>query len=510
MSNITSYVPDWLEKRAQLSPDRVALINADTKEKFTYAQWNKNANQTAYYLQSLGIKKGDRVAILAANCIEYLDIWFSCNKLGAILQSLNYRLTPIELKGIIDYAAPKALIYSSDFSELVAGLQKSINCISKWVALSKKTVPTDESFSDKSKFPTASFPKVEIDQDDPWVICYTGGTTGMPKGALLTFRAINANAINTVMSWELDSNDIAILNAPLFHTGGLNVFTAPLVQAGGTSIVCKSFSVEQTFDLINNWNVTLFFGVPTMFIAMQQHKDWDKVDFSKCKLVINGGAPAPMDVFEKFWARGIDFKTGYGLTEAGPNTFWLPKADVRRKPGYVGIPLFHIDVKLVDEDGKEVGPNEIGEIIIRGDHVCSGYWNNWEATKKTIVDGWLHTGDLGLKDEEGYFKIVDRLKDMIISGGENIYPAEVESAIFSCEGVAEVTVFGVPDPKWGEVGCAVIVAKNPQLNEEIIKKHCQERLAKYKIPKYFKFVKEIPKTGAGKIDKKVAKGSIKI
>ena len=510
MSNATSYVPDWLEKRAQLSPDKVALINADTKEKFTYAQWNKNANQTAYYLQSLGIKKGDRIAVLAANCIEYMDIWFSCNKLGAIMQSLNWRLTPVELKGIIDYATPKVLVYSSDFSELVAGLEKSISCISHWVALGKKAVPADESFSDKSKFPTASFPKVEIDQDDPWVICYTGGTTGMPKGALLTFRAINTNAINTVMSWELDSNDIAILNAPLFHTGGLNVFTAPLVQAGGTSILCKSFSVDQTFDLINNSNVTLFFGVPTMFIAMQQHKDWDKVDFSRCKLVISGGAPAPIDVFEKFWVKGIDFKTGYGLTEAGPNTFWLPKADVRRKPGYVGIPLFHIDVKLVDEEGKEVGPNEIGEIIIRGDHVCSGYWNNWEATQKTIVDGWLHTGDLGLKDEEGYFKIVDRLKDMIISGGENIYPAEIESAIFSHEGVAEVTVFGVPDPKWGEVGCAVIVPKDPQLNEEIIKKHCLERLAKYKIPKYFKFVKEIPKTGAGKIDKKVVKTSIKI
>ncbi|HOW56968.1 MAG TPA: long-chain fatty acid--CoA ligase [Smithellaceae bacterium] len=510
MADKTSYVPDWLEKRSLLSPDKVAIINADTKEKITYAQWNKSTNQTAYYLQSLGIGKGDRVAILAGNCMEYLETWFACNKLGSIMQSLNWRLTPVELKGIIDDASPQVLIYSGDFSELAASLQKNTSCVNHWLAIDKKVAPTDKNFSDKNKFPAKPFPKVEISQDDPWVICYTGGTTGLPKGAMLTFRAINTNAINTVMSWELDSSDIAILNAPLFHTGGLNVFTAPLVQAGGTSILCKSFSVEQTFDLINNWNVTLFFGVPTMFITMQQHKDWNKVDFSRCKLVINGGAPAPLDVFEKFWARGIDFKTGYGLTEAGPNTFWLPKADVRRKPGYVGIPLFHVDVKLVDEAGKEVGPNEVGEIIIRGDHVCSGYWNNPEATSKTIVDGWLHTGDLGMKDEEGYFKIVDRLKDMIISGGENIYPAEIESAIFSCEGVAEVTVIGVPDPKWGEVGCAIIVASDPQLTEKKIKEHCLERLAKYKIPKFFKFVKEIPKTGAGKIDKKVVKASIKI
>ncbi len=508
MSTATSYVPDWLEKRAQLSPDKVALIDADTKEKFTYARWNKNANQTARYLKSLGVKKGDRIAVLAANCIEYLDIWFSCNKLGSIMQNLNWRLTSLELKGIITDASPNILIYSSDFAGIVAGIQKDIRCVKQWIALGKKATATDESFSAKSNFPTTSLPKVEIDQDDPWVICYTGGTTGLPKGALLTFRAINANAVNTVMSWELDCNDIAILNAPLFHTGGLNVFTAPLIQAGGTSIVCKGFSVDQTFDLINNWNVTLFFGVPTMFISMQQHKDWSNVDFSRCKLVIIGGAPAPLDVFERFWAKGIDFKTGYGLTEAGPNTFWLPKADVRRKPGYVGIPLFHIDVKLVDEQGREVGTNEVGEIIIKGDHICSGYWNNWDATKKTIVDGWLHTGDLGMKDEEGYFKIVDRLKDMIISGGENIYPAEIESVIFSRDGVAEVTVVGVPDPKWGEVGCAVIVAKDPLLTEEMIKEHCRERLAKYKIPKYFKFVKEIPKTGPGKIDKKAVKINI--
>jgi len=510
MSSFTSYVPDWLGKRAQLSPDKVALIDAENKTQFTYAQWNQSANQTAYYLQSLGVKKGDRVAMLASNCMEYMDVWFSCNKLGSIMQNLNWRLTAAELKVIIDDATPHILIYSDDFLDLVSDLQKSIQHIRCWIALGKKAIPTDESFSNINKFPTKSFPKIEIDQDDPWVICYTGGTTGLPKGAMLTFRAINTNAVNTVMSWELDSNDIAILNAPLFHTGGLNVFTAPLVQIGGTSILCKSFNVDQTFDLINNYDVTLLFGVPTMFIAMQQHKNWEKVDFSRCKLIINGGAPAPLDVFEKFWARGIDFKTGYGLTEAGPNTFWLPKADIRRKPGYVGIPLFHIDVKLIDKEGNEVGPHDIGEIIIRGDHVCSGYWNNSEATKKTILDGWLHTGDLGFKDEDGYFKIVDRLKDMIISGGENIYPAEIESVIFSCEGVSEVSVIGVPDPLWGEVGCAVIVAGNTRLTEDLLREYCRQRLAKYKIPKYFKFVQEIPKTGAGKIDKKALKAAIKI
>jgi fatty-acyl-CoA synthase len=306
------------------------------------------------------------------------------------------------------------------------------------------------------------------------------------------------------MSWGLEQDDITILNSPLFHTGGLNVFTLPLIHVGGKSIICQKFDCDQVFNLIENNGITLYFGVPTMFVAMQQHPRWSSVDFSGLKLIISGGAPCPMPVFERFWERGIDFKTGYGLTEAGPNTFWLPPAEVKHKPGAVGYPLMHIDVKVVRPDGEECQPDEGGELIIRGEHVTTGYWNNPSATAEAIRDGWLHTGDLALRDTDGAYKIIGRIKDMIISGGENVYPAEIESVLFSHPAVAEAAVIGVPDPKWGEVGRAVIVLEQGRTaTSEELAKFLGGKLANYKVPKSFVFVDKLPLTGPGKIDKRL-------
>jgi len=235
---------------------------------------------------------------------------------------------------------------------------------------------------------------------------------------------------------------------------------------------------------------------------LQQHPRWAEADFSRLRIAISGGAPCPLPVFEEFWARGVDFKTGYGLTEAGPNTFWLPPEDVRRKPGMVGFPLFHIDVRVVREDGSECGPEEVGELIIRGPHVCAGYWDNPRATAQAIRDGWLHTGDLARRDPEGYYEIVGRLKDMIISGGENIYPAEVESVLHAHPAVAEAALIAVPDEMWGEVGRAVVgLRPGARLGQEELLAFCRERLARYKVPKSVIFVETLPKTGAGKIDR---------
>ncbi len=497
-------VGDWIGRRAQLTPGKVALVDTlNGNRRITYREWSRAVNRTARFLQErLGVRKGDRVAVLAHNCVEYLDIWFALGRIGGILQNLNWRLTPYELEGLLADAAPVALIYGSEFVAQVDALRGKTPGLRHYAALGEPAGPDDLLFAEREAFPDDPLPEVDLDWEDPWVICYTGGTTGLPKGAVLTHRAITANAVNTVVSWGLTPDDVAILNAPLFHTGGLNVFTAPLVYIGGTSIVCKTFDPDQVFDLIRDAGVTLFFGVPTMFIVLQQHPRWEEADFSRLKLVISGGAPCPMPVFEKFWERGVAFKTGYGLTEAGPNTFWLPPEDVRRKPGSVGFPLFHIDVKVVREDGTECGPDEAGELIIRGPHVCAGYWNNPEATAQAIRDGWLHTGDLARRDAEGYYYIVGRLKDMYISGGENVYPAEVESVLHAYPGVAEAAVIGVPDPKWGEVGRA-IVATQPgvQLTAEEVINFCRERLAGYKVPKSVVFVDALPKTGAGKVDK---------
>ncbi len=494
------YIGDWLGRREMLSPDKIALIDTlNGNRRISYRRWNHQVNRTARYLsEGLGVKKGDRVAVLAMNCVEYLDIWFACGKLGAILQTLNWRLTVNELAGLLADATPSVLLYGPDFKSQVEALRTGASSVKHFIAL-------DGEFAQRQRYSDEPPSPVELSWNDPWVICYTGGTTGLPKGAILTHRAITANSVNTVMSWGLTPDDVTILNSPLFHTGGLNVFTAPLVHIGGTSIVCRAFDIDQVFDLIRDAGVTLYFGVPTMFIAMQQHPRWLEADFDRLKLVISGGAPCPLPGFEKFWDRGIDFKTGYGLTEAGPNTFWLPPEDVRRKPGAVGFPVFHVDVKVTDEHGAICGPDEVGELFVRGPHVCAGYWNRPDESAHAIdKDGWLRTGDLARRDAEGYYSIVGRSKDMIISGGENIYPAEVESVLHAHPGVGEAALIGVPDPKWGEVGRAIVVPNKQQpLTPEDLAAFCTARLAKYKVPKTFVFVDELPKTAAGKIDKKV-------
>lgn len=494
------HINDWLARRAKLTPSKAALIDTlNGSKRITYAEWNRAADQAARALyEDFGVRRGDRVALLAMNCVEYLNLWFACGKLGAVLQALNWRLTPAELTALVDDATPAIFLFGDDFKPQADAIQA---CAAHPPAYFLSLQSFRNAIAGVSADP---FPAAEVRWEDPWIICYTGGTTGLPKGALLTYRSITANSVNTVMSWGLAPDDVAILNAPLFHAGGLNVFTAPLVHIGGTSIVCRAFDPDQVFDLVRDAGVTVFFGVPTMFIALQQHPRWTEADFSKLKLVISGGAPCPAPVFETFWARGVDFKTGYGLTEAGPNTFWLPPEEVRKKPGAVGYPLFHIDVKITSTEGAELGPNQVGELLIRGPHVFGGYFRRPEETAKVLEEGgWLHTGDLALRDEDGCYSIVGRLKDVIISGGENIYPAEIESVLAAHPAVAEVAVIGVPDAKWGEVGFAVVALKSgAALTFEELVEFCIPRLGKYKIPKGLCCVEALPKTGAGKIDKK--------
>lgn len=502
MNQKSLYITDFLQRRAQLTPDKLAIRDTITGRDITYTGWNAQANQTANYLRALGVNQGDRVAVYATNAMPYLDLWMACGKIGAVLQNLNWRLTVAELAGLVQDAAPVVLVYSDEFISAINQLRPNAPSIRHFIALNQKAHPGDQDFCERDAFPiTLTEPRPELDWDSPWVICYTGGTTGLPKGAILSHCNMTWNSINTVMSWGLDANDVAILNSPLFHTGGLNVFTLPVIHTGGTNILCAGFDVDQVFDLIKEGDVTLFFGVPTMFVKMQNHPRWPEADFSRLKLVISGGAPCPMPIFERFWQKGADFKTGYGLTEAGPNTFWLPQADIRRKPGAVGFPLMHVDVKVVRPDGTICNPREPGELLIRGPHVTPGYWNNPEATAQAIIDGWLHTGDLAICDEEGYYTIVGRIKEMIISGGENVYPAEVESVMYRHPAIKEAALIGVPDNTWGEVGRAVVV-KESALTEEELLVFLREYLARYKIPKSVVFVDELPKTGAGKIDKK--------
>lgn len=498
---------DWLLRREMLSPNKVALIDAiNDNRPITYREWNQRANRLANFFQDgLGIRKGDRVSIYAMNRVEYLDALFACNKLGAILQVVNWRLAVRELEAIINDVAPRVLLYSSEFSDQVDALRLRLPTVEHFVGLDQTIRDQDYAWpTEYRNWPKAQLAPVELDWEDPWMICYTGGTTGMPKGAVLHYRSVAANSINTIVSWGVRSDDVVPLNMPLFHTGGLNVLTTPLVHIGGTSIVCAGFDIDQLFDQLENLGVTFFFAVPTMFLMMIQHPRWASLDLSNVRLVMAGGGACPTTVYEAFWEKGVEFKSGYGLTEAGPNTFWLPTEYMKSKIGAVGRPLFHIDVKLVNEAGAQVGPGQVGHLLIRGPHVFGGYWNRPQATAETIVDGWLHTGDLARRDEDGDFYIAGRLKDMIKSGGENIYPAEVEDVMHSHLAVAEAALIPVPDPKWGEVGRAVVVINgDASLTETELIGWLREQIAHYKVPKSVVFVDDLPKTAANKVDKRL-------
>ena len=497
----SQYVTDWLDKRAKLTPDRIALIDNATQKETSFAEWNERANQTANFLKSLGVGKGDRVAVYASNRSEYLDLFWAAPKIGAILQNLNWRLTVYELEGIIESGAPKVLIYSEDWHSQVEELKASFTSVEHIVAMTNPG-EGERDFAERESMSAELTDSPELNLDDAWGIYYTGGTTGLPKGAVLTHGNMTWNSINTVTSWGINGQHKAALQLPFFHIGGPNIFMTPLVHSGGTTILCSGFDPDETFDLLEHAGITHYVAVPTMFQMLQEHSRWEEADFSKLELVISGGAPCPLPIMQKFWDRGVDFKMGYGLTEASGNNFWLPPELVQKKVGSVGYPIFHIDMKLIDDDGNNCEPGVAGELLIRGPHIVAGYWKNPEATAETIRNGWLHTGDTAVCDKDGCYSILGRSKEMFISGGENVYPAEIESALVAHPLVNEAAVVGVPHDTWGEVGRAFIVVEDGY-DEDDLRAFVLERLAKYKLPRSIVVLDALPLTAIGKIDKKL-------
>lgn len=502
----TSYfVTDWLDKRAKLTPDRVGLVEGLGGPEVTYRQWNDRANRTANYLRTLGVERGDRISVYASNCPAFVDLFWAAGKVGAILHNLNWRLTVTELRAIVADAEPVAMFYGDDWRAEVDELRPSLTTVRHLVALDTPT-DGDRHISERNSESAVLTDRPDLDLDDPWGIYYTGGTTGVPKGAILTHGNVTWNSVNTVSSWGLHAGHTAALQLPFFHIGGPNIFMVPLVHVGGTTILCKEFDPDETFDLVERSGITHYVGVPTMFQILQAHPRWESAEFAALDLVISGGAPCPLPIMSKFWDKGVDFKMGYGLTEAAGNNFWLPPERVADKTTAVGHPLFHVDMKLIDEHGNEVPPGTTGELLIRGPHVTPGYWRRPDATAETIIDGWLHTGDLAAQDDEGFFTIKGRSKDMFISGGENVYPAEVESVMLAYPGVAEAALVGVPDEKWGEVGKACLVV-DEGFAEPGFLEFLGQRLAKYKVPREVTTLAELPKTAIGKIDKKLLTGA---
>ena len=489
---------DWIARWAKYTPNRLMLREYDTGLEWSYSDFNNRVNNFANYLRDeLKIEKGDRVAVYSKNRAEYVLFFFACVKIGAILVPLNFRLTPRELDTLIKDAEPKLFIYEIEFENEVKKIQ------------TLKAIPLKEKVGNLSRFLKDKLVDVaftydhEIIESDPVMILYTAGTTGLSKGAIITHKMLYWNSINTSLRLDLTSQDHTQIITPFFHTGGWNVLLTPFAHHGASFTLVTKFESNLVLELMDNENTTVLFGVPTMLQMMTESENFDKVDLSAMRYLIVGGAPMPIPLINKWHEKGVYIRQGYGLTEVGPNCFSLHQDDAIRKKGSIGFPNFYVEAKVVDDKGEKLGPNEVGELWLHSPVVTPGYWRKEKETKEAITDGWFHTGDMVRKDEEDFYYVVDRKKNMYISGGENVYPSEIENYLYTNKAVREVAVIGVPDKKWGEVGKAYLsLNEDAALTEEQLKDFCKGNLAKYKIPKYFEIIEEIPKNDAGKIDKK--------
>jgi len=490
--------------RARITPHKEAVYDLDDNLRYSYQDLEDRANTLAnYMIKNLGIKKGDRIAAISRNRIELIDLYYATGKTGTIFVPYNARLSEKELTELIELEKPRVLFYEEVFKSSIENLLKgtdiefvcSLDSEGSFIKYEDIMQTGDKSFRSCS----------ELDFEDIHMIIHTGGTTGLPKGGNLSHRALLFNSMNEVLTWGISHTDSAHILLPLFHTGGWNLLTLPILHAGGRILLNKQFDPELSLKVINDEKPTFIFGAATIFRMMINCASFDNTDFSSVKWVMAGAAPTPINIMERFWERSIPFVLGYGMTEAGPNNLTAPAEfmsykDMRDKFESVGKPMYFTLAKIVDDDGNEVEDGTPGELIWSGPQIFSGYWENEEETEKTLVDGWVYTGDMAVRDQDGYYYIVGRKKNMYISGGENVFPPEVEKELYKYPGINEVVVIGVKDEKWGEVGKAVFSLKHGyEIEISKLQEFLNTNLAKYKVPKYYKIVQDIPKNNVGKI-----------
>lgn len=492
-----------LTQRSLLTPNREALVELANGACHTYADLNRRANRAANFLrEKCGVKKGDRVSILAYNSVAYVDLLFGLGKIGAIFAPLNWRLTSRELTYIVNDCKPKVLIVGPEFESVHAEMQDAIH-VEHQISIEDARLPGESYETLHAQASDVEPQGIPVSDDDPLCILYTSGTTGQPKGAVLPHRQVLWNSINTVMSWGLCETDVSPILTPMFHSGGLFVFLVPLFHVGGKLLLARTFDPDASLKLIVDQKCTVILGVPTVFQVWMNLPQFDAADFGHVRFFISGGAPCPPSLIQA-WSekKGVVMRQGYGLTEVGVNCFAMTDNDALQKLGSVGKPMLHSEMRLVDAQGRDVPNGETGELVIKGPHVCLGYWNNPQATEQAIQDGWFHTGDMARMDADGYFYIAGRFKDMIISGGENVYAAEVEAIFREHAAVADAALIGQPDEKWGEVGLMIVACKtNQTVSADELLKFCSGRLARYKIPKRIEFVEALPYSPYGKVIK---------
>ncbi|SCK25332.1 long-chain fatty acid--CoA ligase [Streptomyces sp. WMMB 322] len=492
-------IGSWPGRRAQLSPGRTAFVHDG--EAVTYAGVHRRSTRLASQLRAEGVGPGDRVAYLGPNHPAFAETMFATHMLGGVFVPLNFRLTAPELDYVLGHSGASLLVYGPECARTAADLTARGGL--RGVVALRDPSPGERDYEPWLAAGDPSPLDATVSRDDPAFILYTSGTTGRPKGAVLTHANVIWNTLNLMVGLDIASDEVTLISAPLFHVAALNQTLLPTFLKGGCSVIMPSWDVDACYDLIAEHRITWMFGVTTMFAAFAQSPRWPGADLSSLRHLISGGAPVPEALIRTYQERGLVFCQGYGLTETSPGATWLEAAESVERAGSAGVPVFFADVRLVRPDLTETEPGERGEVLIQGPNVTPGYWNDPGATAAAFSEGgWFHSGDVATRDEDGFITIVDRVKDMYISGGENVYPAEIEAVLFEHPSIAACAVIGVPDEKWGQTGRAFFTPRpGTRATAEELRSFLSARLAKYKIPAYFEEVDSLPRTGSGKIQK---------
>ncbi len=490
---------DLLGEQARLTPEREALVELATGRRLTYRQLDQRAGALAWVLRRhLGLQPGDRLAVLSSNRLEFLELFFASAKSGVVFVPVNPRLAVPEMANVLSHAQPEGLLFSEELAEtaLAAAEGQPIRHLLALGGGHPSRLPSLASLLPTSQ--PAKLPPPE-GGEAPLAILYTSGTTGEPKGVVISHRMVAFNAWATAIAWELRSDDVSPIFTPLCHAGGLFAFLTPLLAVGGKVVLHVRFDPEEVWRAMAAEGCTVALGVPTLWRLLAEHPLFEKVDLSRVRWFISGGAPLPLGLIERYRERGLVLRQGYGLTEVGVNCFTMGNEDAWRKAGSVGKPMPFTRAKVVGEDGRACTVGDVGELLLAGPHVCSGYFRNPQATAEALDgEGFFHTGDLVRCDEEGFYSVVGRRKEMFISGGVNIYPAEIEAVLLTHPRVRDAAVVGVPDELWGEMGVAFVVADGQVADQELAG-FLRNRMAAYKVPKAFRFVKSLPRTAYGKV-----------
>jgi len=489
---------DFLARRADIGPDRIALEDIVLGECVSYRDLQLRAGQIAALLISIGVSRGDRVAVLCRNRIEFFELLFACASLGLILVPLNWRMPALELDSLLEDCGTACLFYGLEDRETVFRISHplplKLDFDDKGVDGFAARRQTMKPFQGRRVWPA----------DQTWYLLYTSGTTGKPKAVIQTYGMAIANYVNISQAMGLRSDDTSLNYLPLFHTGGINLTTLPMLILGGRTLITHGFDLERTIELLQTGALDTFFGVPAIYQAISLHQKFDDLDLSQVRCWGCGGAPMPDNLLQRYAARGATVLNGMGMTETGPTVFLMDEANAVAKIGSVGKPQLLASVRLVDKAGNDVSQGEIGELWFSGLGITPGYYQRPAETRQALTaDGWLRSGDLGRQDEDGYYYIVGRLKDMYISGGENVYAAEVEKQLASHPDILEAAVIAVADEKWGEVGHAYLLVRpgHELPADEEISLFCRQHLAAYKVPRQYIPVSDFPRTAAGKIQK---------